>query len=90
MKKPKIQVKTDGIFAKILFDEKDVSNQLTGVRYTHEAGCVPGLKFDYLGKISLETKQVPPLPDILKPYYISKTDLIQSGFVTEEQLKVIE
>lgn len=70
----KIEIKTEGMCSHISIDGVDISSQVVGFKYTHDAGNRPILRLDFLpSAVSLECDSVPELPDSLKPFYELKS-----------------
>lgn len=82
---PKIVIKTNGIQAEIYVNGKKLEG-VRGYSFVHNAQEPPQLQILLKAvDVTVETTLVPELPEIFKPFYVSKDKLIASGILTEEQ-----
>lgn len=88
---PHIEIKIDGIVPKILIDGKELKGVRSYCLSQNVITRVPILKIDLLAmNLSIDTKLIPALPEPYQPYYVSLTELINKGIITEEQLKNLD
>lgn len=92
-RKPEIVIKTSGTKAELFIDGK----RLDGVigyevaQSAKEDYRLPRLQIDLKAtNVTLETDVLPELPMLYKPFYISKSKLVEAGLVTWEQLDSLD
>lgn len=88
---PHIAIKIDGVDTKILIDGKELEGVRSYCLSQDTITRVPILKIDLLAMdLSIDTKLIPALPEPYQPYYVSLTELINKGIITEEKLKNLD
>ncbi len=88
---PHIEIKIDGRNTKIFIDGKELKGIRSYCLSQNSETKLPILQINLLAMdLSIDTKMIPALPEPYSPYYMSLTELVNKGIVTEEQLNKID
>lgn len=72
IKTPHIEIKSNGFITEVFIDGKKLNN-VTRLSVEQDAGDFMNVVFElFSDNVSIDTRLIPDLPDIYKPFYVKK------------------
>ena len=87
---PKVLIENTGKLTRVLIDGEEVKG-VTKVQFTHDPNTgdpFPRLCIELMAsQVTLNTMQIPALPEIFAPFYVPLQKLVDAGKITEEEIE---